>query len=216
MKTNFKRCGAYIIDMLIVILISLVVSNICSSGYQLDNYKKNFDKIIKLTEKYEHDEIKETEYKEEYQKLSYELDKNSTITSFVLLGCMLGYFGIFQYSQNGKTVGKRILKLQTVKNNGGELHIGNYLLRSVILNNIVFSLTKLVLIYCVNQQTYMHYRDLISNVQSIVQVIILVSIFMSKDRRGLHDYIANTKVLDLNAVDEFENGKKIVEGDVIK
>lgn len=217
MKTNFKRFGAYIIDMLIVILISLVISNICSSNYQLDNYKKNFDNVIKLTEKLEQDKITEKEYKKEYRKLSYELDKNSTTTSFVLIACMIGYFGIFQYSQNGRTVGKRIFKLQVIKNGDGDLNIGNYLLRSLILYNIIFTLTRLILIYTLKQNAYMNYRDIISNVQTIVTIIMVGSIFFSKEGRGLHDLIAGTKVKDLKIIDEFQQGsKKVIEGEIIK
>lgn len=217
MKTIFKRFGAYIIDMLIVVLISLFISNICSSDYQLDNYKKNFDKAIKLTEKLEKEKITEKEYKKEYRKLNYELDKSSTTTSFVLIACMIGYFGIFQYSQNGKTVGKRLFKLQVKKNDDGDLNIGNYLLRSFILYNIVFTLTRLALIYTLKQNDYMNYRDILSNVQTIVTIIIVVSIFFSKEGRGLHDLIAGTKVEDLKINNEFKKGtKKVVEGEIIK
>ena len=217
MKTIFKRFGAYIIDMLIVILISLFISNICSSDYQLDNYKKNFDKAIKLTEKLEKEKITEKEYKKEYRKLNYELDKSSTTTSFVVIACMIGYFGIFQYSQNGKTVGKRLFKLQVKKNDDGDLNIGNYLLRSFILYNIVFTLTRLALIYTLKQNDYMNYRDILSNVQTIVTIIIVVSIFFSKEGRGLHDLIAGTKVEDLKINNEFKKGtKKVVEGEIIK
>ena len=216
LKVNFKRCGAYIIDLIIVTVIAVIVSNICSPRYQLDNYNKSFNKLIELTKKYEDEEIKEKEYQKEYRKLSYDLDKNSTTTSFVLLGCMIGYFGIFQYSQDGKTLGKRLFKLQVVKNNDGELNIGHYLLRSIVLYNILFSVAKLILLYCLKQSTYMNYRDILFNVQSIIQLIILLSIFISKERRGLHDYIAGTKVIDLNTLDEFANGKKVIEGEVVK
>ena len=111
MKLVFKRLGAYIIDILIVTIIASILSNIGTLNYQMEKYMDTYNKIIKVTEKYEKKEIKKVEYTKEMEKLTYKLDKNSTITSIISLACIIGYFGIFQYSQNGRTLGKRIFKL---------------------------------------------------------------------------------------------------------
>ena len=147
MKLTFKRLGAYIIDILIVSVISAILSNIGTINYQLDKYVDTYDKVFELTEKLENKEIKEKEYEKQMKNLTYKLDKNSTITSIISIACLIGYFGIFQYSSNGRTLGKRIFKLQIVKNKEGNLNLINYLLRSLILNNIVFIIARLILIY---------------------------------------------------------------------
>ena len=206
MKLTFKRLGAYIIDILIVSVISAILSNIGTINYQLDKYVDTYDKVFELTEKLE------------MKNLTYKLDKNSTITSIISIACLIGYFGIFQYSSNGRTLGKRIFKLQIVKNKEGNLNLINYLLRSLILNNIVFIIARLILIYTLTKNTYMNVYNYITNIQAIFQLLIIVSILMSKEGRGIHDFIAGTKVIDLKETDEFSKGtkKKVIEGEIIK
>lgn len=218
MKLTFKRLGAYIIDILIVSVISAILSNIGTINYQLDKYVDTYDKVFELTEKLENKEIKEKEYEKQMKNLTYKLDKNSTITSIISIACLIGYFGIFQYSSNGRTLGKRIFKLQIVKNKEGNLNLINYLLRSLILNNIVFIIARLILIYTLTKNTYMNVYNYITNIQAIFQLLIIVSILMSKEGRGIHDFIAGTKVIDLKETDEFSKGtkKKVIEGEIIK
>ena len=218
MKLVFKRFGAYIIDILIVSIISALLSNIGTLNYQLDKYVDVYEKAIEVTEKYDSDEMSDKEYNDEIKELSYQMDKNSTISSIISVACLIGYFGIFQYSQNGRTIGKRIFKLQVKKYKDGNLNLINYLLRSLILNNIVFIFIKLVIIYTLSRNTYLSVYNVLSNVQLIFQFLIIVSIFISKEGRGIHDLIAGTQVIDLKAVDEFENGsnKKVIDGEIVK
>ena len=209
MKLVFKRVGAYIIDILIVSIISALLSNIGSINYQLDKYVKTYKKIVSVNEKYENKEITEEEYTDKVESLTYTLDKNSTITSIISIACLIGYFGIFQFSQNGRTVGKRIFKLQVKKYNDGNLNIGNYLLRVLILNNILFNIVRLIFIYTMSKSLYMKSYGYLSNVQLIFQLLIIVSMFMSKENRGIHDLIAGTKVVDLKACN-------VIDGEIVK
>ena len=211
MKLVFKRVGAYIIDILIVSIISALLSNIGSINYQLDKYVKTYEKIVSTTEKYENKEITEEEYTDKVESLTYTLDKNSTITSIISIACLIGYFGIFQFSQNGRTVGKRVFKLQVKKYNEGNLNIGNYLLRVLILNNVLFNIVRLIFIYTMSKSLYMKSYGYLSNVQLIFQLLIIVSMFMSKENRGIHDLIAGTKVIDLKAKDE-----NVFDGEIVK
>lgn len=218
MKLIFKRFGAYIIDILIVSIISALLSNIGSINYQLDKYAKTYEEVMDVTEKFGDKEITEKEYNKEIKNLTYTLDKNSTITTIISIACLIGYFGIFQFSQNGRTLGKRIFKLQVKKYKDGNLNIGNYLLRVLILNNVLFNIARLVLIYTLSKNTYMKTYDYVSNIQLIFQLLIIVSMFMSREGRGIHDIIAGTQVIDLKQIDEFENGsnKKVIDGEIIK
>ena len=75
MKLTFKRLGAYIIDILIVSVISAILSNIGTINYQLDKYVDTYDKVFELTEKLENKEIKEKEYEKQMKNLTYKLDK---------------------------------------------------------------------------------------------------------------------------------------------
>ena len=178
MKLMFKRLGAYIIDILIVSIIAAIICNIGSINYQMDKYMKNYDEAIKITEKYQNKEIKKSEYTKKLKNISYQLDNNSTMSTFIQLACLIGYFGIFQYSCNGRTLGKRIFKLKVVKYREGNLNLINYLIRSVILNNIIFNITRIILLYTLKQNTYMSVTSYLTNTQYIFQLLIIVSILI--------------------------------------
>lgn len=217
MKKFFKRVGAYIIDILIVSIIAFGLSSIKSINYQLDKYNDTFKKTMDLVEKYNEKEITEKEYKKQVNNLNYKLEKNSTISSIISMACLIGYFGIFQFSQNGRTLGKRVFKLQVVKKDDESASILSYLIRSVILNNIIFTVLKIILVYTLSKNDFMNIYSYINNSQAIFQLLILVSMLINVEGRGIHDLLAGTKVIDLNEVDEFEAGtKKVVEGEIIK
>lgn len=219
MKNVFKRLGAYFIDITIVSLVFIVLSNIKGINYQLDKYTEVYNEYVDVYEKYADEEIDDKEYEKEMVNLNYLMDKNSIITSILSIACLVGYFGIFQYSQNGKTIGKRIFKLQVVKSKEGNLNIGNYLIRCVVLNNIIFSIAGIICVLCLNKNDYNTARNIIANIEMIVQLLIMVTMFMSPENRGVQDYVAGTKVVDLTDQDEFSTltkDKKIIDGEAVE
>lgn len=220
MKNVFKRLGAYFIDIIIISLIFLALSNIKGINYQLDEYTEVYDKYADVYEKYIEKEISAKEYKKEMVNLNYQMDKNSVITSILSIACIVGYFGIFQYSQNGKTIGKRVFKLQVVKATEGNLKVGNYFIRCVILYNIIFSIAGIICVLCLNKNDYNTAREIISNIEMIVQLLVIVTMFMSTENRGLQDYVSGTKVIDLTENDEFNKlnseDKKIIDGEAVE
>lgn len=209
MKLFFKRLGAYFIDILIVTIISVSISSIKSINYQYESYNDLYNEMVDVTEKFQNKEIEEKEYNKKLTNLNYKIDKNSTLTTFISIACIIGYFVIFAYSQNGRTIGKRVFKLQVVKNNEGNLNLVNYFLRSLVLNNLFFTIVRLISIMSMNKGTYITSMNILNSVQLIVQILIVVSLLMSKEGRGIHDYIAGTKVIDLKNND-------IIEGEIVK
>lgn len=233
MNTRFKRIAAYFIDMVIVSVVVFGLTNIKQINYQYDNHEKvakeyqvYVDKYEKLENKYEnakekykdkkitkkkYNEIKNSynDYKKGYEKqikkFNYEISKNSVISTIISIAIVIAYFGIFQFSMNGQTIGKKLMKLKVVKNKKGELNIFNYLIRCAILNGVIINLALIIFVNIFSANDFYMANYIVSNIQSIVEILILIMIFMTSDARGLHDYIAGTKVIDIsNKQDEVE------------
>lgn len=233
MNTRFKRIAAYFIDMVIVSVVVFGLTNIKQINYQYDNHEKvakeyqvYVDKYEKLENKYEnakekykdkkitkkkYNEIKNSynDYKKGYEKqikkFNYEISKNSVISTIISIAIVIAYFGIFQFSMNGQTIGKKLMKLKVVKNKKGELTIFNYLIRCAILNGVIINLVLIIFVNIFSANDFYMANYVVSNIQSIVEILILIMIFMTSDARGLHDYIAGTKVIDIsNKQDEVE------------
>ena len=235
MNVRFKRIAAYFIDMIVVSVVVFGLTNIKQINYQYDNhekvskeYQKYIDKYEKLEDKYEdakddykdkkitkeeYNEIKSSynDYKKGYEKqikkFNYDLSKNSVISTIISIAIVIAYFGIFQFSLGGQTIGKKLMKLKVVKNKEGELNILNYLIRCLILNGVIINALLIIFVSIFKANDFYTANYIISNIQSIVEILILIMVFMTNDSRGLHDYIAGTKVIDINAVGEEINNK---------
>lgn len=191
---------------------------------KLENYyedkklsEKEYNKLIELDnkyldvlkEKYEDKNINEEEYSEvidslnlKYQDIdtnySYKLLKYSWIPTIVNLMCIMLYFIVIQFYFGGQTLGKKILKLKIVSNNDKKLNIVNFLIRSLVVNELFINILNVIFLFVLSKGNYLVYNKIIYVVTYILEMVILFTIVFDKHNRGLHDYISNTKVVELN------------------
>ena len=191
---------------------------------KLENYyedkeltKKEYNKLIKLDnkyletlkDKYEDKKINEEEYNDiieklnlQYQKIdtdySYKLLKYSIIPTIVNLMCIMLYFIVMQFYFGGQTLGKKILKLKVVSNNDKKLSIVNFLIRSLIVNELFINILNVIFILVLSKGNYLIYNKIIYVVTYILEMDILFTMVFDKQNRGFHDYISKTKVIELN------------------
>ena len=201
MDLILKRVMAYLMDFLfITILVSLIV-NIKFINPYLDNYRKTYDEYNELITDVNEDKlnVESSEYKTKIVELTYDLNKYRVISASISSILFLGYFGVLQYFLNGQTLGKKIMKSKVTSVSDKKLTILNFLTRSVILNNILFSIILIVGVYVFNKNNYYNLSLIITYIELLVMSLIVLMIVLRKDNRGLHELITNTKVV---AVDE--------------
>lgn len=201
MDLTLKRVMAYLMDFLfITILVSLIV-NIKFINPYLDNYRKTYDEYNGLITDVNEDKlnVESSEYKTKIVELTYDLNKYRVISASISSILFLGYFGVLQYFLNGQTLGKKIMKIKVTSVSDKKLTILNFLTRSVILNNILFSIILIVGVYVFNKNNYYNLSLIITYIELLVMSLIVLMIVLRKDNRGLHELITNTKVV---AVDE--------------
>ena len=240
MNVRFKRIAAYFIDMIIVSVVVFGLTNIKQINYQYDNHEKvssEYEKYVKKYEKLEdkyndaNDDYKDkkitkeeyTKIKNEYKdyksgyeknikKFNYDLSRNSVIATIISVAVIIAYFGIFQYSIGGQTIGKKLLKLRVVKNKEGSLNILNFLIRCAILNGVIINILLIVFVNIFNANSFYTANYVVSNIQSIIEILIIIMVFMTNDSRGSHDYIAGTKVVELDVLgNDVKKDKEEVE-----
>ena len=112
--------------------------------------------------------------------------------------CIMLYFIVMQFYFGGQTLGKRILKLKVVSNNDKKLSIINFFIRSLIVNEIFINILNVIFILVLSKGNYLIYNKIIYVVTYILEMAILFTMVFDKQNRGLHDYISNTKVIELN------------------
>ena len=205
------------IDILIVSLIStFITSNIyinkdykeyIKTSDEYDAFYEGYvDSIEQLQEKLEDEEINQDEYDKKEEKLNsafdkknkdynYKLIKLSTISTTISLLVILLYFVVIQFYFNGQTVGKKIMKLRVVSNSDKKLNIFNYLLRSLILNEVLINGLSVIMVLMLSKSNYLIYNEIIYVVNYVLEMAIIFMIVFDKNNRGIHDYIANTKFI---------------------
>ena len=168
-------------------------------------YDRKYTKELKSS--YKDNKITKTEYNsilenlnENYSKLetnySYKLLKKSIIPTIINMLCILLYFVVIQYYFNGQTLGKKIMNLRVVKNSNKKLTIFNFLLRSLIVNEVFINICSIICLLVLSKNSYIAYSQIIYIITYIFEMAIIFTITFDKNNRGLHDYICNTKVIE--------------------
>ena len=211
MDTSLKRIIAYFIDILIVSIVVTPFINIKAINPYIDDYNKYYEEYTKLIEDANNGDIdtNSDEYKDQVIDLNYKIAEYKVINSSISVVSLIVYFVIIQYFLKGQTIGKKILKLRVVSNKDKELNIGHYFVRSLILNNIIFSIILIGGVYLLGKTSYYNLSMVISYLQLLVMSIIILMVVLRKDNRGLHDIIAGTKVISTEVINNEEEVKEI-------
>lgn len=194
-----KRILAYLIDVVIVLLASSMLSSISYLNPQLETYNKYYDEYSEKTKDYLDKKTTDDEYLQITNDYSYKLERNSVYSSVISVVTILLYFGVFQKYNNGQTLGKKLLNIR-VK---GNLNVFKYLLRTAIIYNVFINVAKIILIVALDQNQYLIANKYLYALALVVEVTTIVMIMLRKDHKGLHDLIVGSEVVEEN--------KKVVE-----
>lgn len=118
------------------------------------------------------------------------------ISVLILLGYCI--WQVVLMSRTGQSLGKKLLRLKVVKNNGEEAgFVGVVLLREVvysIVSSIAVMIISLLLMAIVGELSANEISEFLGNLPTLICLIML---FTASDRRTLQDRIADTVVIKL-------------------
>jgi len=191
MKAGFiKRLLAYFVDSILVsLLVTILALGIKNNA---NTYEQELSNLIK---DYMAGDVQMGEYLNQVEDLNYEISKASAVTNTISVVLTIGYFIVFAYLNKGQTIGKKIFKIKVVEN-GDAPSLKAMILRNIIILQIVSNLCSVILINILNKNMYFLVTE---TVTAIEELIIIVSVFMilyRSDKRGVHDLIAHTEVIE--------------------
>ena len=234
----YKRIGAYIIDLLVIALISSVVATVftntekykailqemkeISSKYneasnelkELSENKNNHENEEEYNLKYEEKKKELDNYIDKIKDLNYEYLLSSNSVTIIMLIMTIIYYVIMSYFCHGITLGKYIMKIRIVSINDNELNIFNYLLRSLIINNVLSNIASIITINTLPKADYFVVDEKVSGIFSLLLLVSFIFMMYREDGRGLHDLIAKTKVVNID-YKLHENDEEIKEAKII-
>lgn len=192
MKASFfKRLAAYFIDVMFVTLIAGLVS----SGFTSTKYDKAYEEYQNLMTEYAAQEITTEEYLDQINPVIYEMQESSVVVSVISVLSAIAYFIVFQYLNKGQTLGKKMLRLR-VQENGKEPSLKAMIIRTIVVDSIFSGTLGIILLYILNKNNYYFGYNIISTLEMTFVFVAALFILYRKDKRGLHDIMAHTEVID--------------------
>ena len=195
----YKRIIAYLLDLIIVAIISnLLTINI----YNSKQYQDANNEYNNLLHEFSNGEITEEEFFDRSNDVAYTLSKESIVVTIVSEVIIIISYVVVPYFMNGQTLGKKIMKLRIVSNSNKEITMNNYLIRGLLINLILVNLISIVTILFLDKNMYLTISDIVTKVFSLFYMVSVSMVVFKDDRRGLHDIIAGTKVIDIKNKEE--------------
>lgn len=192
--TLLQRIIAYIIDVLLVSFVaSLLVFPFVNDESKIDKLN---DEMMEVVEKYQKNEISIKTYATEMESLTYQIAKSNGTVALITLVCEILYFIVFQLYNGGQTIGKKILKIKVISDNGS-LTMNQMICRCLIVNSILLEILSFAFMLFASKTVYFYG---VATMEMIEYLVLIISAFMimgSLDGRGVHDRLAHTRVIKL-------------------
>ena len=188
-----KRFFAYIIDIFIV----LVIANLITMFIPISEKTQDYYKELQTTQKKMYDkEIDVKEYTDIVLEDNYNISKGTVLISVTSIIIYILYFVVYQVYNNGQTVGKKLMKIKVKSITDESLSINTMLFRALIIYGIATNIINLILILLLKKELYLSISNTISIIQSLIVIISVFMILFSKQKRGIHDIITKTEVVN--------------------
>ncbi len=199
MASVLKRVGAFIVDFLIITILISMFGSVLPKNDTLNSKNTELSNVI--TEYYDslvnNNEEKLDSYNEKINDLSYEISKLSIYNNILSIIIYFLYFIVFQVYNKGQTLGKLLFKIQVKSKDEKEVSFKQLLLRGIMLYPLLFTLIDIILINVLSKNVYFSCSSVFMTIRYIVLGLDFFLIF-SSGRRGFHDIIGGTIVVDLN------------------
>lgn len=188
-----KRFFAYVIDIFIV----LVIANLITMFIPISEKTQDYYKELQTTQKKMYDkEIDVKEYTDIVLEDNYNISKGTVLISLTSIIIYILYFVVYQVYNNGQTVGKKLMKIKVKSITDEPLSINTMLFRALIIYGIAANIINLILILLLKKELYLSISNTISIIQSLIVIISVFMILFSKQKKGIHDIITKTEVVN--------------------
>ena len=203
-----KRIGAYLIDVFLVLIVSSMFSNIPVLNPYLDEYTELSDEYINIfnsTVPTETENISDVvnittllENETLMENMTYKTAYYGVYVNIIAIVLSVLYFVVFQYFNDGKTIGKAIFGIKVVTDDMKKPKMTSFLIRSLIVNRIAVDTAGVILIRLASEAAFKEY----SYILDVIGFGLILASFMlmvfREDAKGLHDLLAKTAVINSN------------------
>lgn len=208
-KTTLRRLWAYIMDIIIITLISSLFVKIEFINPKYDEYQKIYQEYLDYTS-----EIKDVNALKSDPKLteySYDLAKAGIATSAITLVVAVLYFVGFQYLNRGQTLGKKVFKIKVVDGDNKRVKFWQLLVRALLIDSILTSLINVLAVAFLSRNVYFNVLQYTQLFDVTIICTSFILIMFRNDGKGLHDLLCGTNVVFENVIEDIVKEAKVIE-----
>lgn len=189
-----KRFFAFIIDLIIVFLITFVIDMIIPiSG----NAQKLSEELFDLNNNFIDGNIGIDMFINQYSIINYGLEKELFLSSLISVVVNILYFVLYPLYNGGQSFGKKYIGIKVVSKDDNTVSSNQLIFRYLLMNGIGSSIISLCFIFLLNDLSYMYVVSILSILQFIVAISSIFMVLYRNDKRSLPDLIAGTKVIEV-------------------
>lgn len=188
-----KRIAAFILD---IILIGIFTSIITVWIPESTKYKEAKNNIDNLLEKYVKNNSNDSNTIDELYENKYVVEKESIPETLIYTVIFIGYFVGFAFYNKGQTIGKKLTHIKIVNENNQEVSYIQLFGRTMIFTGCLFTIISTVVIFFIKPNQYSYTIGIMDYVKSFIVIASFIMILCRKDKRGLHDLLCRTKVIE--------------------
>lgn len=202
---RLKRIGAYLVDMLIILVISNILSGFLPNHDKVTEVASESSTVIsEYFEAVQNNDKDLDKYIERLNDCNYELAKVSVYSDLFTVVLYFLYFIVFQRYNSGQTIGKGLLKIEVVSSSEDEVTFKQMLLRGIVLFPIVTTLLNCLIISIFNQGIYDSFSTFIMLLELGLLLSCVIPLLLNKT--GLHEVLSKTSVVEKGSFKK-EEGK---------
>ena len=155
----FPRLMAYIIDFAIVtLLLSFILVFLPAN----ENYTAYLEEYEQIQINYLEGKTSSDEYVNQSVEVVRDLDYSNVMTSIVGVVVFILYFVVFQFYNNGQTLGKKLMGVRVVSATGDEkVSMNQYVLRSLLVNSLVCNILLIGMVLFMSRDVYFYTKFIV-------------------------------------------------------
>ena len=189
-----KRFFAFIIDLIIVFLITFVIDMIIPIS---DNAQKLSEELFDLNNNFIDGNIGIDMFINQYSIINYGLEKELFLSSLISVVVNILHFVLYPLYNGGQSFGKKYIGIKIVSKDDNTVSSNQLIFRYLLMNGIGSSIISLCFIFLLNDLSYMYVVSILSILQFIVAISSIFMVLYRNDKRSLPDLIAGTKVIEV-------------------
>lgn len=193
MKASFpKRLFAYTIDLMVMLLLVMVIYTFLPETNNVHALNQEMNEITELAL---NQEIGLSTYFERYSLIIHDLDQERVIYQILNGILLIGYFIVLPSFYDGKTIGKQLVGIKVRKNDGSSVTMHELITRSIFIHGLGYLMISLASLYLLPANLYFIVTTIFGILQILLVIFSVLMILYRKDKRGLHDLVAETSVV---------------------